>query len=147
MWVVGDDFIRNTFGVIQDVYEKSLTNLEVPRPYIFQYYNVYPFTKLAAAGKEGDSVMACVLNVLQEAVNTRPRLPRFLIVALDNDLINEFEQFSEEELNPRKDFYRALEYLAQQVNLTIKRRRMLIEKAIPGAVYSEHPTVIFIKSL
>ena len=48
-------------------------------------------------------------------------------------------------IHPNKDFSRVLTWLARQIMIILHRKWMHITNQRAGAVYGEHPTVIFIK--
>ena len=91
--------------------------------------------------------MARMLNALGDAMQERPRLPRFLVIIVDKDIMGDFDMFDEENFNPKKDFLKVLTWFSKQVNLEIKRKRLDISEKKPGAVYGEHPTVIYVKTI
>ena len=63
---------------------------------------------------------------------------------LDLDIIQEFD-LRGDELNPAKDFAKVLNWLAKQINIIIRHKRMMLSEHKPGAVYGKHPTIIFVK--
>ena len=92
------------------------------------------------------SVMVRVLNSLEDTLQSRSRLPRFLIILLDKDLIADFN-LDDEDFNPKKDFTKALNWFANQVNVAIHRKRVSIEEMKPGAVFGNHLTVLYVCTL
>ena len=142
-WMLGDNFLRSSFGELQTLHENAKTDDSAVSPYLFEFYNVKQLQNLASVGVK--SVMARILNALMEAVNTRPRLPRFLVVILNTDLMAEFDLSGETKL--AKDFSKVLHYLAKQINIFLRHKRLLISEKKPGAVFGDHPVVIFVKVL
>ena len=92
------------------------------------------------------SAAARILNALMEAINSRPRLPRFLVIIMDFDIMKDFD-FDDNLLKPYKDFYKVLHWLFRQVNLVLRRKKLLISDCRLGAMYGDHPTVIAVKLL
>ena len=144
---MGDDFLRSTVGTFQDIKEKSRNkDSEYPTPYAFEFYNMHPFDQITTGlGTEADTTMARMLNALDNALINRPRLPRFLIFIMDTNVLKDFDL--EEDINPTKDFGKALTHFTKHVNVLVKRRRLQLEKIRPGAVYGDHPTIIHLKVL
>ena len=141
--MLGDDFLQSSFGELQMLCENAKTDEGTVSPYLFEFYNVHDFHKLASIGMR--SVMARILNTLMEVVNTRPRLPRFLVVILDTDLRAEFDILGETKI--AKDFSKVLHYLAKQINIIIRRKGLLITEKKPGVVFGNHPVMIYVKVL
>ena len=63
-------------------------------PYLYEFYNVFGFTQLASSGVR--SVLARVINSLIEGLNERPQLPRYVVVMLDKDVIDEIDVWEPE---------------------------------------------------
>ena len=116
----------------------------IPPPYMEIYYNLHFFQNLASPAPT--TYLARVLNTLQEAVNDRPRLPRHLVVLIDMDIMAEFN-LQDDEFDPEKEFKRVLTYLTKQINITIRRKRLILTEKKPGSVYGEHPKIIYVKTL
>ena len=66
---------------------------------------------------------------------------------MDKDVIADFDLLHEENFNPKKDFLKVLMWFAKQVNIALRCKRLAIAEMRPGAVYGDHPTVIYIKTL
>ena len=115
---------------------------KVALPYMFEYYNIHAYQTIGVK-----STLARILNALGDAVQERPRLPRFLLVIMDKDVMADFDLFDDEDFNPKKDFTKALMYFAKELNLILKRKRLAIQASKPGAVYGDHPQVIYVKVL
>ena len=101
-------FLRKNIGVFQGMGEKKQPNLptgdndnQLPVPYLFEFYNVHPFNKLASGMGDDDCAIARIINALQDPVISRPWLPRFLIVVIDTDVLREINL--DEEFNFAKD--------------------------------------------
>ena len=65
---------------------------------------------------------------------------------LDKDLIDEINVW-EPEAAVNKAFQVVTQWLAKQINLLIKRKRIYIPDKNPGAVFGEDPRVIFVKMI
>ena len=117
---------------------------ETATPYLYEYYNVFAFMQIASSGVR--SILARLLNSLIEGLNERQWLPRFLIIFLDMDLIDEINVWFPENAMV-KAFNMVLCWLVRQVNMLIRRRCLEISDVMPGAVFGDDPRVIFIKTL
>ena len=119
--------------------------VEDARPYLDEYYNVHFYQNLASCGDKS-SFLARISNALNDAVNERQRLPRHLIVIIDVDLMADFN-LADENLIPEKEFKKAITWLTKDLDLTIKCRRRYLTDKKPGAIYGEHPKIIYVKTL
>ena len=115
---------------------------KVVMPYLFEYYNIHHYTKL---DKEG-TILSRITNALNDAFIKRPRLPRYIIVLLDKDLLEDVNVW-----NPEKAVLKALDetvfWLFRMINLMIRRRKLDISERNPGAVFGADPKVIYVKML
>ena len=120
--------------------QQAKLNKEDP-PYLFQYYNVQGFMQ------ERESMgirraIARMVNATIKALNLQVRLPRFLVLAPDKDIVDDIDQFDEE----TPDLIRAnLNWLIRQINMVVTRRKTELADKKPGAIYSSDPKVIYIK--
>ena len=143
-WIIGDRTLKSVGGELTNMRDLSrMKDSNIQIPYLYEYYNVHIYTQIASVGVK--SVMARVLNALMEGVNHHPWLRRFLIVMLDTDLIAEFDLLAQENLH--KDFTRVLSWFTKQVNIVIRQKQLQISEKVLGAVYGQHPKVIYIKAL
>ena len=77
----------------EDIIEQTTSDkrkLKLP-PYIQDYFNVLGFTDKS---NSATTVVGCTLNALTEAVNQRERLPKFLIVIMDDDILKDLDVFT-----------------------------------------------------
>ena len=81
-------------------------------------------------------MLARIVNTLLEGLNSRDHLPRFIVVVLDKDIIEETNVY-EPDSAVIKAYNTAIFHLAKQINLWIKRKRIYISGKNPGAVFRE----------
>ena len=149
IWLIGDRFLRNSTAALDKLLNKNKNNAtsghnaEATLLYMNEFYNVFPFHELAAAGM--NSVITRVLNSLIVAINAKPRLSRFLLITLDKDLIAEFDL--DVENNVVFTFKRILFWFKKQIQVILRRAQLSISEKKPGAMYRDHPTVIYVKAL
>ena len=85
-------------------------------------------------------VIGRVLNSFIEALNEGRRLPRFLIVLLDKEIIddvNVFDYGASNEINEN------VTWLMRQLDIAVQRRKTATLAVKPGALYSTDPKIIF----
>ena len=56
-------------------------------PYLHSFYNVHGFSTHPSSGNH--RTIGRIINALIHALNTRKRLPRFLVVIIDKDIIED----------------------------------------------------------
>ena len=111
---------------------------DIPQLYIRDCYNVKQFCHQNIPQRPAIGRM---VNATIEAINQEKKLPKYLIVIPDGDVIRDIEDFD----------YGANRFLAEQINWLVKNinlavrcfRLQLLEKK-PGAVNGNDPMIIFI---
>ena len=73
---------------------------------------------------------------------TNHRLPRFLIIALDKDLLSDLDVYN---YKVDKMIRETTCWVVRQVELLIRRKKEEILDKKPGAIYSGDPTVIYVR--
>ena len=83
-WFVGDQFINDTFHAFPAMYNESKL-AKTRKPYLYDYYNVKCFsTNLLSTVR---NILAHLVNALIKALNNNDKIPRFIIVVPDSDII------------------------------------------------------------
>ena len=91
-WFIGDTFLQDlaqTYETIRQKAEKSRGDKD--KMYLLQYYNVKTGYKRLSIGVRRAS--ARILNSLIDLLNEEHKLPRFLVVIVDKDLIADTDIF------------------------------------------------------
>ena len=81
IWLVGYTFLKEMHDSLFTVEREAIAK-ELPKPYIFQHFNVKLFDLRAAV--EG---LARSINPLIEAFNENHRLPQYILVIPDKDIL------------------------------------------------------------
>ena len=110
-------------------------------PYIYQFFNVFGFYQNNFSALRG---MVRLLNTCIQALNTRPRLPKYLILVPNCDLISSMTFFGFSALTV---FIRCLTWLVKQIDTAVNRHKMSLFDKKPGALSLESPKLIWIKML
>ena len=82
IWLIGDDFLHEMFPVLITSRTEALSQKK-DTPYIFEYYNVDGFFTNPMSMTRG--IMARMLHALAEGLNSRTKLPKFVILLPDID--------------------------------------------------------------
>ena len=140
IWIMGDHFLDESAGALQAMMnEADLNKQMVPQLYINKYYNTITFTK----DNKADPCIARVINSLTEAFNSRRRLPHFLVIVLDKDIIEDADPFMMDWLRLQK----LINWLMRQIDVLVKRCRLEITEKCPGAIFATDPKVIYIRMI
>ena len=110
-------------------------------PYLFEYYNVFRFWKSSANSRH---TIGRVLNAFINALNQGRCLPRFLLIILDKDVIEDVNVF---DYGAAKELLKNVQWLIRQINIEITRKRAEITDAKPGALYSTNPKVVLLSMI
>ena len=137
-WFVGDEFLRSTFPMfIEMKQEAAIRKREVP--YLHAYYNVFAYTTSTSSGN--CRTIGRIFNSLVHRLNTRDRLPRFLVVVTDKDIIEDVNVF---EYGAGVEIMKNIEWLFKQIEIVIRHKHTELINARPGAVYMSDPKIIAI---
>ena len=82
IWIIGDYFLKDANAELQGLKKMSISK-HLPQPYIHENFNVH--TRYADLVIKG---IARLLNPLVEILNFQHRLPKYIIVVPDKDLIS-----------------------------------------------------------
>ena len=82
-----------------------------------------------------------IYNSLIEALNKRERLPHFLLVIIDKDIVEDIDLF---DYGASKELMGNLEWLIKQINILIQQRRSEIIEIKPGAIYTLDPKIVLV---
>ena len=138
--MVGDRFFSDTFNELHIMMNESLENRHLPRTYIQEYYNVRDFAK---TGELGNSISR-IRNVVIEAINDNDRLPCFLLVFIDKDIIRDTNVFASDAVKCVRD---VTDWITRQINILIRCKRLELIEHKPGAIYCKDPVIIYVKML
>ena len=91
------------------------------------------------------SATARILNSLIDGLNENNRLPRFLLIALDKDVIGDLKMF---DFGVSKNLLALVNWLTRQIDIVIRHKKLQISEKKPGALGSkEDPVIIYINML
>ena len=83
MWLVGDSLLKETYGMLEAMRQSALKkNTNNSMPYIHAYFNM-----LERHTRSSSTGLVHFINPLIDLLNERPRLPKFIIVIPDKDLL------------------------------------------------------------
>ena len=138
---MGDDFFRAVFNTLIEMRNEAIVNNH-DVPYLHSFYNVHSFSTHPSSGNH--RTICRVINALIQALNTCERLPRFLVVIIDKDIIEDVGIF---DFGATNEIAKNLEWLMCQMKMYINRKHTELMGKCPGAVYTSDPKVIFVRMI
>ena len=106
---------------------------------MIDYFNIKVYEKALSAGVPA---MMRVLNALIEATNEGRKLPKYLIVILDSDIVSDLQR--DDKIDSQKELTTYVNWLMRQIDIHIRQKKLQHLEVNPGAVLDEFPTVIYI---
>ena len=138
---MGDRFLEGIFNELETMLQQARMNNDAQKFYLKKYYNVAGFFDTTGIIKEG---LARVVNAMIEGVNTKHKLPRFMVVILDKDVIEDLNFF---EFGSYKALAEVTNWLTIQISIVIQRKKLELNAKKLGVVYSGDPKVIYVQML
>ena len=146
VWFVGDQFIKdvhNTYkAIIDQTSSKSTTKKTDPPPYTQEQFNVRMYYKQFTSGVRYAATR--MINSLLDALNEQDRLPKYLVIVPDKDLLYDIDVF---EFGAHKVLADVLQWMLKEMLMFIRHRKLDLLDKKPGAVVSEDPMVILVRML
>ena len=132
--------LEDTFQSFQATINATSKNKQLIKPYVYEYYNV----QHASRTDPNDRVVTRTFNSIVDLTNERKRMPRFLVVVLDKNVIEDINVFSSHAVQKIRD---EVHWLVRQISIFMRRKRAEINSKHPGAVYANNPVVIFVRMI
>ena len=129
LWLLGDNFLQDIFGSFEALrYYSQKNNEEIP-PYIQQYFNVKEcyHASLTSGVK---FTMVWMINTLIEVITDRKRIPKYLLVIPDKDILYDFDTISP---NAQAVLHDLTCWFVHQIHLIIRRKKIDFLNRKPGA--------------
>ena len=140
VWLIGDSFLRSIFPALQALRAKAVLDKRA-KPYIYEFYNVIP--RYSALNSNIRSVLARIFNELVTALNERPRIPRYIFMILDREIL---EVADHNNFGIYQIITELIDWLARNIDKTIDLRREDVRQKRPGAIASSgEPRIIWTK--
>ena len=112
------------------------------KTYLQEYYNIKAFYEL---GKNGVCHMATrIINLLIEAFNTMHKLPRFLVIMPDKDILSELNIF---DLFVNATIREYVTWMVKQIAMLVRCKRAELLDKKPGVIYAGYPVIIFVQMI
>ena len=137
IWIAGDEFVRETQAELYALRRKAILK-NSPLPYIFAHFNVRAF--YTNTGLRTD--INKLIDPLVEVLNTYHRLPKYLVVVPDVDLLKCMSWESGISIM----LSAALHYIVKQYDIFLRRRNTALMERRHGAVMpDQYPKIIWVR--
>ena len=91
LWFIGDNFVNTYYHAFQDTQSEAKKS-NAPQPFIYDNFNVRCFTTRPLSLTK--STPARLVNVLIKALNEAHKLPRFIIIIPDWDILKFIDHYT-----------------------------------------------------
>ena len=91
-----------------------------------------------------NSVLTCIFNPLAKALNELNKLPCFVAIAANRDILDYVMSY---EAGVSRPSGAAINWLANQIILAVNSKKDFLQRVKPGAISSYEPKVIWIKAI
>ena len=129
IWFLGDIFLKEIFNTYKTLINQAQRKKDVAPPYIHEQFNVISYYKQFSTGVR--RCAARIINALFEGLNERDRLPCYLVIIPDKDLISDIDVF---EFGASRIITDVLQWMLKEINMFLHRKRLEILDKKPGAV-------------
>ena len=135
VWILGDKFLENMFLVLQAMKTSAVMEAK-PVPYLYDMYNI--FICFSNTTLHRNNVLLWTGSALIDTLNKRAKLPKYIILLIDRDLINMIRSF---DCGITRELERSAAWLATQIQCNIDTRtEQLWHKRVVSVTL--HPTKI-----
>ena len=143
VWFVGDSLLADVFGTFAEIQEELLKRRnKEPQLYLHEYYNVKSFYELSKNGIQYRATR--IVNAVVDAVNQTHRLPHFLIIMPDKDILAELDVFNYQVETILRQY---VLWMVKQISMVIRRKKAELLDKKPGAIYAGDPVLIFVRMI
>ena len=142
LWIIGDGFLKDMIPSIRSLKTQATINKKKP-PYMYEYFNIKFFHTYHASSTR--NAIARIHNAVVEALNTNARLPAYILMMLDSNILETISYF---EFGISKCIHRSLCSIFSDLEQMVKTRRGDLLQKKPGALgSSKHPQIIWIEMI
>ena len=131
VWILGDNFLAET-------YRKFFKKNNSSEFYLKQQFEVVPFCS-SKYSERNSNTLSRIVNSFMQALNSKFHLPQYIVVLLDDDLI---EQLQYRKIGAASLLGPWIEYLADLINSSLQTRR---EQLLPKARLPDKTQVYWVE--
>ena len=141
VWIVGDQSLKSWYATFLAMKSQAV-NENKPLPYLNDSYNILPFYKPSDLKIP---MLARLINTITEGLNEEVKLPRYIIIVTDRDVLDylHFDDFGIVELLDD-----ILNYTANEIITNVETRKEDLRSKRACALYSSgEPRYIWVKMI
>ena len=139
LWIIGDHFLCDLAPALQRRH-RTAALANKTQPFIHERFNVFTFYQSPVTF----DTFACIANALIDGINRRIKVPRYLIVMPDRDLINATDYFN---FGISKLLGICTNWLAKRLERLLEACRENLMDKRPGALQVEETEIIWVKMI
>ena len=140
LWILGDKFINDIFQALPDLHN-SLREAKHPIPYMYDYYSITYLTEHQPT-YNNNNTLARIVNTLAKGLNEQPRVPRFILVIPDIDILRFINHFG---FGVSQIIGKCLNCLIKNIDIIIESCKDDLRCRKPGALHSSEPKLVWMK--
>ena len=142
VWFMGNTFLRKIFQTFQSMKSQAAVANKL-KPFLFEYYNVY--AEYPSTSNPMKSVIARFFNTFIHALNDHARLPKYIIFALDKDIVQFAKQ---DDFGAVEMFEDLLDWMCKNFENYLETRKEDICGKHHGALWSyAEPRMVWVKMI
>ena len=109
-------------------------------PYLEEFYNIQGFYQQSS--QVSDYATGRIYNSVIDSLNANDRLPRFLVVVIDKDILHDIETL---DYGVAEAIAFLTNWLTRKIDIAVRRNRFQIEAKKPGAIgCHSDPVIIYV---
>ena len=140
IWLIGDQFFNGVFPQLQHL--KTSAQIAGNRlPFIYEQFNITGYSNGNVSSKNAFSRM---YNSFIQALNNKFKLPRYVVLIPDNDLVKSIKFF---DYGIKETFAETLKWLIVQIERALDARIDDLLRKRTGAMRPNHTKIIWVKML
>ena len=124
LWLVGDYFLGDILGMLQKMRNNTTTPV-----YMYEHYNVCAYYTNPSNGLR--NAYARILNAMIKGLNEHIRLPKFIMIMCDIDVLNTICFFNK---GMPVAFEKCISWFIKQVDQSLETRKENMYRKRPGSV-------------
>ena len=136
-WFISDNFMKESSSTLAAIRESAKKNNE--HLYLQEYYNLSTGYRLTSCGVKLSFTR--MINSLIDMINQKHKLPCYLVVLMDCDVLTDIDVFSDEVIPM---VHALVNWMVKQTDMIIRRKKAELLDRKPGGLFENHPTVIFV---
>ena len=141
IWFISDKFIHDHYHMLPLMLVQANMNKR-DKPYMYDQYNVKCFTRPPLS--QTRSVPVRIVNSLVKALNEAQKLPRFVIVILDWDILKYADHST---FGVEKVMKRILSWMISNLVRVVEMKKDQLYHIKKGAINASEPKFVWVKML